>query len=194
MHCSRIHSSVKLSTQKVYICILIVAVSCKISVSNYWRWNMYIHVCTLNTYVYLKLYNLNINLRQWNLESHKFYCFIKDRWTLSLWSIYWILSMLTFSVCGAVGGGGGEGGYFFVVVLMLFSNWKPNTKSFSCQTNRIWKNIFIDNIFNANNTLAMSNCGPRLFELILYIPVMRGSRNFCQKGPNLTTFFLFLFF
>ena len=29
---------------------------------------------------------------------------------------------------------------------MLFSNSKLNTKSFSCQTNRIWKNIFIDNI------------------------------------------------
>ena len=54
--------------------------------------------------------------------------------------------MLKFSVCGA-GGGGGGGGYFFVVVLMLFPNSKLTTKSFSCQTNRIWKNIFIDNIF-----------------------------------------------
>ena len=35
MHCSRIHSSVKLSTPKVYTCILIVAISCKICVSNY---------------------------------------------------------------------------------------------------------------------------------------------------------------
>ena len=34
-HCSRIHPSVKLSTPKVYTCSLIVAVSWKISVSNY---------------------------------------------------------------------------------------------------------------------------------------------------------------
>ena len=33
--CSRIHPSVKLSTPKVYTCSLIVAVSWKISVSNY---------------------------------------------------------------------------------------------------------------------------------------------------------------
>ena len=61
--------------------------------------------------------------------------------------------MLNFSVCVWVGGGGGggQGGFFYVVVLMLFfSNSELNTKSFSCQTNRIWKNIFIDNIFNAN--------------------------------------------
>ena len=44
------------------------------------------------------------------------------------------------------------------------------------------------------NTLALSNCGPGLFELILYIPVMRGSRNFCQRGSNFdNVFFLLLF-
>ena len=46
--------------------------------------------------------------------------------------------MLNFNACG--------GRVFVVVVLMLFSNSEVNTKSFSCQTNRIWKNIFIDNI------------------------------------------------
>ena len=35
LHCSRIHPSVKLSTLKVYTCILMVAVSWKISVLNY---------------------------------------------------------------------------------------------------------------------------------------------------------------
>ena len=58
--------------------------------------------------------------------------------------------MLNFNVCVG-GGGGGAGGYCYVVVLMLFfSNSELYTKSFSCQTNRIWKNIFIDNIFSAN--------------------------------------------
>ena len=60
--------------------------------------------------------------------------------------------MLNFNLCVCVGGGGGgEGGYFYVVVFCnaIFSNSELNTKSFSCQTNRIWKNIFIDNIYNA---------------------------------------------
>ena len=35
----------------------------------------------------------------------------------------------------------------------------------------------------------MSCLGPRLFELILYIPVMLGSRNFCQRGSNFDNFF-----
>ena len=53
------------------------------------------------------------------------------------------------SVC--VWGGGGARGYFYVVVLnAIFFEFKANTKLFSCQTNRILKNIFIDNIFNAN--------------------------------------------
>ena len=51
-------------------------------------------------------------------------------------------------MCGGGGGGGGglggAGGYFYIVVLMLFLNSELNTKSFSCQTNRVWKNIFID--------------------------------------------------
>ena len=58
-----------------------------------------------------------------------------------------------------VGGGGGVQGAIFVVVVVVvvvavfngfFSNSELNSKSFSCQTNRIWKNIFVDNIFNAN--------------------------------------------
>ena len=65
LHCSRIHPSVKLSTPKVYTCILMVAVSWKISVLNYWRWIWsaqipclkYIHTCSLNTHVYLQLYS-----------------------------------------------------------------------------------------------------------------------------------------
>ena len=130
LHWSRIHPSVKLSTPKVYTCSLIVVVSWKISVSNYWRWIWsaqipclkYVHTSILNTCVYLKIYNQNINLRQCNLQSHTFYCFIRDMCTLSLWSIYWALSMPNFnvyvSVC--VGGWGGQGGYFNVVVLMLF--------------------------------------------------------------------------
>ena len=64
LHCSRIHPPVKLSQPKVYTCSLIVAVSWKISVSNYWSWIWsaqipclkYVHTCILNMYVYLKLY------------------------------------------------------------------------------------------------------------------------------------------
>ena len=103
------------------LCSLIVAVSWEISVSNYWKWIWsahilclkYVHTCILNTYMYLKLYNQNINLRQWNLQSHKFYCFIKDMCTLSLWSNYWTLSMLNFNMCVCVGGD-----YFYVVVFI----------------------------------------------------------------------------
>ena len=36
---------------------------------------------------------------------------------------------------------------FFV---MLFFELRAKTQSFSCHTNIIWKNIFIDNIYNAN--------------------------------------------
>ena len=61
--------------------------------------------------------------------------------------------MLNFNICVCGGGREGAGGYFYVVVLynaIFLSNSKLNTRSVSCQTNRIWKNIFIDNIFNAN--------------------------------------------
>ena len=54
-------------------------------------------------------------------------------------------------VCG--GGGGGRGLFVVVVVVFnvcFFSNSELNAESFSCHTNRILKNIFIDNIFNAN--------------------------------------------
>ena len=55
-------------------------------------------------------------------------------------------------VCGGGGGGGGgAGGYFYVVVFnAIFSISELNTNSFSCKTNRIQKNNFIDNIFKAN--------------------------------------------
>ena len=147
----------KLSTPKVYTCSLTVAVSWEISFSNYWRWIWsaqipcfkYVRRCFLNTCVYLKLYNQNINFRQWNLQSHKFYCFIKDMCTLSVWFIYWTFSMLKFNVSGGMVGGGG---YFYVVVFnFIVSNTELNTKSFSCQTNRIWKNISSTTFtFNAN--------------------------------------------
>ena len=60
--------------------------------------------------------------------------------------------MLNLNVCVCVCVCGGRtGGYFFdVVFIAIFSKSELNTKSFSCQTNRIRKNIFIDNIFNAN--------------------------------------------
>ena len=44
----------------------------------------------------------------------------------------------------------GQGDIFVAVFNAVFSNSVLNSKSFSCQTNRIWKNIFFDNIFNAN--------------------------------------------
>ena len=37
-----------------------------------------------------------------------------------------------------------------IFVMLFISNSELYTKLFSCQTNRIWKNIFIDNIYNAN--------------------------------------------
>ena len=44
-----------------------------------------------------------------------------------------------------------EGGYFYVVFCnAIFSKSELNTKSFSCQTHKIWKNIFIEKIYNAN--------------------------------------------
>ena len=54
-------------------------------------------------------------------------------------------------MCVWGGGGGGAGGYFYVVVFnAIFSISELNTNSFSCKTNRIQKNNFIDNIFKAN--------------------------------------------
>ena len=38
----------------------------------------------------------------------------------------------------------------FNIIMLIFSNSELNTRSVSCQTNRIWKNISIYNIFNAN--------------------------------------------
>ena len=57
--------------------------------------------------------------------------------------------MLIFTLC-VCEGGGGAGGYFYVVVFnAIFFEFRANM-TFSCQTDRIWKNFFIDNIFNAN--------------------------------------------
>ena len=61
--------------------------------------------------------------------------------------------MLNFNVCvrrGGGGGGGGRGLFYVVAFNAILSNSELNTKSFSYQTNRIWKNIVIDNIFSAN--------------------------------------------
>ena len=52
-------------------------------------------------------------------------------------------------VCECVweaGGGGGRGLFYVVVFNAMFSNSELNTKSFSCQTSRNWKN----NISHAN--------------------------------------------
>ena len=61
--------------------------------------------------------------------------------------------MLNFNLCCVCVGKVERGrGYFYVVSFCnaIFSNSELNKKSFSCQTNRIWENIFIDNIYNAN--------------------------------------------
>ena len=42
-----------------------------------------------------------------------------------------------------------RGIFLFFFCNAIFSNSELKTKSLFCQTNRIWKNIFIDNIFNA---------------------------------------------
>ena len=54
-------------------------------------------------------------------------------------------------MCVWGGGGGGQGGYFYVVAFILFFNTELNTESFSCHSNRIWKNISSTTFtFNAN--------------------------------------------
>ena len=69
--------------------------------------------------------------------------------------------MLNFNMCVCGGGGGGGGrGLFLWGFLMLFSNSELNTKTFFCQTNRIWKNIFIDNIFNAKISIKHTKGKP----------------------------------
>ena len=64
--------------------------------------------------------------------------------------------MLNLNVCvcgggGGVGGGGGRGLFLCCSFNFIFSNTELNTKSISCQTNRIWKNIPSTTFtFNAN--------------------------------------------
>ena len=53
-------------------------------------------------------------------------------------------------VCVGGGGGGGRGLFYVVVFNAILSISELNTKSFPCQTNRIRKNNFIDNIFKRN--------------------------------------------
>ena len=58
-------------------------------------------------------------------------------------------------------GGGGQGGYFYVVVFnAIFSNSELNTKSFSCQTNRNWKN----NILTRANMLISHTKGKPVYQ------------------------------
>ena len=49
-------------------------------------------------------------------------------------------------VCGG-GGGGGAGGYFMLLVSLLFF---LNSELNLAKQTKFWKNIFIDNIFDAN--------------------------------------------
>ena len=64
-----------------------------------------------------------------------------------------------------------KGAIFYVVVFCnaIFSNSELNTKSFSCQTNKIWKNNFIDNIYNAiffpSSMLKIDLCTSRRTQL-----------------------------
>ena len=62
-------------------------------------WFKYARTYILNTYLYLKLFKQKINRRQWNIQSHKLYCFIKDLCTLSRWPRYWTLIMPNFNWC-----------------------------------------------------------------------------------------------
>ena len=73
-------------------------------------------------------------------------------------------------VWGGGGGGGGAGGYFYVVVLYnaILSNSELNTRPVSYQTNRIWKNIFIDNILTrifSYSILKVNLCTSRRTQL-----------------------------
>ena len=75
--------------------------------------------------------------------------------------------MLNFSVCA--GEGGGRGLFVVVVVVVVvnvfFSNSELNTKSFSCQTNIIWKNISIDNISIVLSKIDENRCKQTLASL-----------------------------
>ena len=63
------------------------------------------------------------------------------------------------------GGGGGAGGFFYVVVFnTIFANSELNTKSFSCQTNRNWKNNILTRMFSYL-TLKVNLCTSRRTQL-----------------------------
>ena len=158
-----------------------------------------IYMC-INTYVYLKLYNQNINLRQWNLQSHKFYCFIKDMCALSLWSIYWTLSMLNFNACR---GGGAIFMLLFFHDIFFEFRAKHQNHFLAKQTEfgRIFSSTtFLTRIFSYS-ILKVNLCTSRrtqlqqtnideclfcYFELILVlcIDVLPRCQHFCSHGAT----------
>ena len=81
--------------------------------------------------------------------------------------------MLNFNVyvCVCVGGGGGGQEAIFVLlyyIMLICSNSELNTRPVFCQTNRIWKNIFIDNILTrifSYSILKVNLCTSRRTQL-----------------------------
>ena len=84
-------------------------------------------------------------------------------------------------------------------IMLFFSNSELNPRSVSCQTNRIWKNIFIDNFFNANILNMCTSKRTQLqqklemsvssyFELILFvcIDVLRRCQHFLQPWRDVS--------
>ena len=70
--------------------------------------------------MYLKLFKQKNNRRQWYLQSHKLYCFIKDLCTLSRWPRYWTLIMPNFYWCWLCVGKVGWFGCFLCVFIIPF--------------------------------------------------------------------------
>ena len=66
-------------------------------------------------------------------------------------------------MCGG-GGVGGQGAIFMFFFNAIFSNSELNTKSFSCQTNRNWKNNILTRIFSYR-TLKVNLCTSRRTQL-----------------------------
>ena len=79
----------------------------------------------------------------------------------------------------------GGGGLFYVVDFSnaIFSNSELNTKQFFCQTNIIWMNIFIDNIYNAREYFQSS---------ILKINQCTSKRTQLQQSLEMSVYFVFL--
>ena len=106
---------------KSYCCCIMKNKRLELLQIRYLVWSMY-KTCILNTYVYLKLYKQNINLRQWNLQTHFYWGFFlkKDMCTFSLWRIYLTLSMLDFNLWVCVWGGR----YFCVLFKCYFFEFR----------------------------------------------------------------------